>query len=99
VQLRWQDPDTLAFQEINGNYNTWDLSPTFDSADTRYQLAVIVSQYAEVLRLSPWAQGISIGQILDHAVRLAGLMPTDTDVTEFATLVSRASQIKALNSQ
>ena len=96
VQLRWQDPDTLAVREINGNFNTWDLSPTFESASPRYQLAVVVAQYAEQLRLSPWAADSSIGQILQHAVRLAGLLPSDDDVSEFASLVSRASQIRAL---
>jgi Ca-activated chloride channel family protein len=96
VQLRWQDPDNLAVHEINGNFNTWDLSPTFESASARYQLAVVVAQYAEQLRLSPWAADSSIGQILQHAVRLAGLLPGDNDVAEFASLVSRASQIRAL---
>jgi Ca-activated chloride channel family protein len=96
VQLRWQDPDSLAVREINGNYNTWDLSPSFESASARYQLAVVVAQYAEQLRLSPWAAESSIGHILQHAVRLSGLLPGDQDVSEFASLVSRASQIRAL---
>ncbi|MBN1147448.1 MAG: von Willebrand factor type A domain-containing protein [Anaerolineales bacterium] len=96
VQLRWQDPDSLAVHEINGNFNTWDLSPSFESASPRYQLAVVVAQYAEQLRLSPWAVDSSIGQILQHAVRLAGLLPGDSEVSEFASLVSRASQIRAL---
>ena len=96
VQLRWQDPDSLAVREINGNFNTWDLSPTFESASPRYQLAVVVAQYAEQLRLSPWAADSSIGQILGHAVRLSGLLPGDDEVAEFASLVSRASQIRAL---
>jgi Ca-activated chloride channel family protein len=96
VQLRWQDPTSLQVTEINGNYNTWDLSPSFESASPYYQLAVTVSQYAELLRFSPWAASTSIGQILQHAVRLSGLLPTDADVSEFVTLVSRASQIKAI---
>ena len=96
VQLRWQDPDSLNVREINGNYNTWDLSPSFESADPHYQLAVTVAQYAELLRLSPWAVGSSIGQVLQHAVRLAGQMPADEQVSEFVTLVSRASQIRQL---
>jgi Ca-activated chloride channel family protein len=96
VQLRWQDPQSLAVREINGNFNTWDLSPTFDSATPRYQLAVVVAQYAELLRLSPWAAGSSIGQVLQYAVRLSGMLPSDPDVSEFTTLVSRASQIQAL---
>ncbi|MBN2547967.1 MAG: von Willebrand factor type A domain-containing protein [Anaerolineales bacterium] len=96
VQLRWKDPNNLQVIEINGNFNTWDLSPSFESADTRYQLAVTVAQYAELLRLSPWAVGSSIGQVLGHIVRLSGLLPSDADVSELVTLVSRASQIQAL---
>ncbi len=59
VQLRWEDPDTHKVTEINGNFNTWDLANSFDDATPRYQLAVIVAQYAEVLRHSSWAAGTS----------------------------------------
>jgi Ca-activated chloride channel family protein len=96
VALRWKDPQTLNTTEINGNFNTWDLSPSFESASANYQLAVVVSQYAELLRFSPWAVGTSIGQVLQHAVRLTGLIPNDPDVSELVTLVSRASQIKVI---
>ena len=82
--------------EINGNFNTWDLTDQFQNADAHYQMAVIVAYYAELLRLSPWTAHISIGQILEHAVRVAGLLPADREVSQFATLVSRASQIGAL---
>ena len=96
VQLRWKDPQAEVAREINGNFNTWDLSPTFENASPRYQMTVVVAQYAELLRLSPWAAGSSIGQVLQHAVRLSGMLPTDSEVSEFTTLVSRASQIQAL---
>jgi Ca-activated chloride channel family protein len=97
VQLRWADPETRAVQEINGNFNTWDLATSFQNASPRYQLDVVVAQYAEVLRFSPWAAGVSIHQILDQAVRLSGLLPGDADVAEFVSLVSRAAQIRELN--
>jgi hypothetical protein len=96
VQLRWQNPDTLQVTEINGNFNTYDLSPSFESASPYYQLAVVVCQYAELLRQSPYARGTSIGYILQHAVRLSGLLPSEAAVSEFVTIVSRASQIQAL---
>lgn len=96
VQLRWKDAQALSVREINGNFNTWDLAPSFESAAPRYQLAVTVAQYSELLRLSPWAAGTSIGQVLQHAVRLSGLIPNDQDVMEFTSLVSRASQIRAI---
>lgn len=96
VQLRWQDPDSHLVREINGNVNTWDIAPEFYATDAHYQLAVVVSQYAELLRASPWSYNTRINDILMHAVRLAGVMPEDEDVVDLAALISRASQIKAL---
>ena len=96
VQLRWEDPDTHQVTEINGNFNTWDLAQRFEDADPRYQLAVIVAQYAELLRQSPWAAGISASQLVEQAYRLSSVLWDDPEVVEFASLVSRASQIRAL---
>jgi Ca-activated chloride channel homolog len=55
MQLRWQDPDTGEVREINGNTNTWDVAASFEDSDPHFQLAVLVAQFAEVLRLSPYA--------------------------------------------
>ena len=96
VQLRWEDPDTHQVTEINGNFNTWDLAASFEQADPRYQLAVVVAQYAEVLRNSPWAAGTSASQLVEQAYRLSSILWDDAEVVEFASLVSRASQIRAL---
>jgi Ca-activated chloride channel family protein len=93
VNLRWKDPDNLAVHEINGTFNSWDMAPSFESGLPHYQLAVVVAQYAEALRQSPWSVGIYFNQILNQAVRLSGLIPGDKDVAEFVSLVSRASQI------
>ena len=93
VQLRWEDPDTHQVTEINGNFNTWNMAQSFEEASSRYQLAVVVAQYAELLRHSPWAQGTTFSQLLNHAARLSELLPGDPDLVEFASLTSRASQI------
>jgi Ca-activated chloride channel family protein len=95
VQLRWEDPDTHQITEINGNFNTWDLAQSFEQADPRYQLAVVVAQYADVLRHITWA-GTSASQLVEHAYRLSSVLRDDPEVVEFASLVSRASQIRAL---
>ncbi len=95
VQLRWQDPQTREVQEINGNFNSWDLANSFESASPRYQLDVIVAQYAELLRDSPWVS-TNIYALRQHALRLGDLLPEDPDVAEFVALVSRAARIEAL---
>ena len=37
------NPDVVVYTEINGNFNTWNLAQSFESADLRYQLAVVVA--------------------------------------------------------
>jgi Ca-activated chloride channel family protein len=96
VQLRWEDPDSHQVTEINGNFNTWDLASSFEEASPRYQLTVLVAQYADVLRHSPWAAGTSASQLVEQAYRLSSVLWDDPEVVEFASLVSRASQIQAL---
>jgi Ca-activated chloride channel family protein len=93
VQLRWEDPLTHRVAEINGNLNTWDLAQSFDEASPRYQLAVTVAQFAERLRGSPWAAGTSYEQLAGYAARVAGLLPGDAEVLEFAELVWRTEQL------
>lgn len=93
VQLRWKNPDTFQAVEINGNFNTWDLSPSFEQSNPHFQLAVVAAQFAEVLRTSPYAYGVSLYRLRDQAYQMARLLPGDQDVTEFAWLVERAAQM------
>jgi len=93
VQLRWRDAETDENHEINGNFNTWNLAQNFEDADPRYQLAVVVAMYAEILRESPWVAGYTLRDLQHEARRVAGLLPGDDDVTEFAHLVAQAVKI------
>jgi len=94
VQLRWTDPDTREVVEINGNFNTFDLVDDFDNAQARYQLDVIVAQFAEVLRESTWGHHTSLSALDEYASYLPHLLPGDPDVVEFAELVARAAEIE-----
>jgi Ca-activated chloride channel family protein len=94
VQLRWQDPQTYEVKEINGNFNTWDLSGSFNEASPYFKLAALASQYAEVLRSSPWAAATSLAQIYHLAASLSEEIPEDADVSEFIELVRLASYLR-----
>jgi Ca-activated chloride channel family protein len=91
VQLRWQDADTREVREINGNFNTWDLYSSYEESDPYYQTAVLVAQYAEVLRASPYAQA-SLSELARMANQLARSL-RDEAVQEFAQLVREAAWI------
>ena len=93
VQIRWQDPTSYQVAEINSNVNTWELAPTFAAAAPRYQLAVVVGQFAEWLRGSPWAQAAGPAELYGYAAPLAEQLANDADVAEFANLVAQASQV------
>jgi Ca-activated chloride channel family protein len=91
VRLRWEDPETHHVQEIDGNFNTWDLTSSFEASAPRYQLAVTSAQYAELLRHSYWAGDGTYGQVAALAQNLAQRLPYDEDVAEFAGLVKTAA--------
>ncbi len=93
VSLRWEDPTTHEVKEINGNFNSWDMAQSFDEASLRYQLDVVVAQYAELLRYSPYAAETTFDDLRIRSQRLAAQLPGDADVAEFAQLVERASQL------
>lgn len=94
VQLRWQDAETREVQEINGNFNTWDLYPSFEESDAYFQKAVLVAAFAEVLRASPYT-GASLGEVASYARQLARQLPYDSQVQEFAELANRAARLAA----
>ena len=94
VQLRWQDPDTMRVTEINGNVNTWDMADSFYRTAPHYQLAILVAQYAEVLRHSPWAGGTSLNQLANLAAELTYSLPGDAEVAEFVKLLQQAARIR-----
>ncbi len=94
MNLRWEDPTTHAVQEINGDFNMWNMARTFDDASPRYQLNVVVAEFAEVLRYSPYARETSFNDIRVRADRLSAQLSGDPDVVEFAQLVGRATQLR-----
>jgi Ca-activated chloride channel homolog len=93
MSLRWEDPETHEVREINGDFNSWDMARSFDDASPRYQLTVVVAQFAELLRHSPYSAETDLNDIRVRAERLSGQLSGDQDVWEFAQLVARATQI------
>jgi Ca-activated chloride channel family protein len=93
VHLRWQDPDTAEVAELSQGFYTEDLAERFTDAAPRFQLAVLVAEYAEVLRGSYWAEGNTLAGVLEEAERIGELLPEDADVAEFVELVGRAARI------
>lgn len=90
VNLRWQNPETRQVQEISGSFTTNDLSTAFDAADVYFQTAVISSQFAELLRGSYWADGMTYSELRIWADRLAA-QSNHPDVIELSNLIRAVS--------
>jgi Ca-activated chloride channel family protein len=93
VFMRWQDPETRQVVELSKDFNTGDLAYGFESADPYFQRAVIVAEYAEILKKSYWAEESSLAHVYHEAIRVSELLPWDENVGEFMELIRRASQL------
>lgn len=86
VNLRWQDPQTRRVNEISGVFGTEDLSASFETAASHFQLTVLASQFAELLRQSYWADDLTYSELRIWADRLASQMNT-AEAIELAGLI------------
>lgn len=93
VRVRYEDPDTHAVAEINKTFKQSEFQTDFNRASPRFQLAVAVAQYAEVLRQSPWTWDAGLNDVSHIARAAQRQLPSDPDVDEFVSLVERASRL------
>ena len=90
VQLRWEDANTRAVQELDGNLHVADLGQSFEKADPHFQLTATVAAWAEMLRSSPYVKG-NLGDVANEALRIARLLPEDEQASTFYNLANQAA--------
>ena len=90
VYMRWQDPDTTQVVELSKYFSVSDLERDFDRANPYFQRAVIVAEYAEILKESYWAEGSSFHDVYREAVRVSEYFGRDEDMSELLELMRRA---------
>jgi Ca-activated chloride channel family protein len=93
VYLRWEDPDSHEVVELSRDFYSDEMAGTFTSASPYFQQAVMVAEYAEILRESYWAQDSTLAGLLAEAERVGELLAEDADVGEFVDLVRRANRV------
>ena len=79
--------------ELVEEFFTEDLAPAFSEASARFQMNVLVAEYAEILKDSYWAQNSSMAAVLEEVNRVGGMLEQDEDVREFMGLVEWASRL------
>lgn len=70
-----------------------DVRRSFQEATPRFQLAVSVTQYAELLRHSRWARGTVLDEVVDTTRRTVRDFEGANDVSEFVRLLDRAAAL------
>lgn len=90
VYLRWEDPDTRQVVELSKDFQVGDLERSFERADPHFQRAVIVAEFAEILKESYWADGSSLRDVYREALRVSEYFGRDEDMSELLDLMRRA---------
>lgn len=92
VSMRWQDPDTKQVIEISQDFDVHQLVFDFRETSPYFQRAVIVAEYAEILKGSYWAKESSLEDVYDEARRLDDF-DMDGEMSEFVDLIRTALRL------
>jgi Ca-activated chloride channel family protein len=93
VFLRWEDPDTHEVVEMSRDFETGDMEREFRDANPYFQRAVIVAEFAEILKHSYWSEGSSLADVYREAERLMEYLPGDETWSEFVEMVRIARRL------
>ena len=93
VYLRWEDPDTRQVVEMSKDFYVSDLARDFHDADPYFQRAVVVAEYAEILRDSYWAQESDLEAVYEEAQWVSEYLHRDEAMLEFVDLVHSARRL------
>ncbi len=99
VHLRWQEPDSGEVIETERTLTLGDVGQSFAEANPRFQLAIAVAEFAEILKNSPYAEGSTLAGLADEIDRIEEAIETvegatDHDVTELRDLVWTAAELQ-----
>jgi hypothetical protein len=78
--------------EIDEDIDLRDVEASWVNTEPDFQLATIVTVFAELMRDNSYADGIDIDDLVEEVDRLAGEMD-DRDVDDLADLIERAADL------
>jgi Ca-activated chloride channel homolog len=92
VFMRWEDPDTHQVVEISQDFDARQFAYDFHEANPYFQRAVVVAEYAEILKHSYWAEDSSMVDVYHEAERISEYLYHDDVMEEFVDLVRKVSR-------
>ncbi|MDY7093805.1 MAG: von Willebrand factor type A domain-containing protein [Acidobacteriota bacterium] len=99
LRLRYRSAETGSFEELAQPVGLEDLAPTWEQASPSLRLAVLVAEFAEILRGSWWAKEGSLDEVFRRAQQVSAELPGNAQAAEFAALAGRAAGIRARAAQ
>ena len=93
VRVRWADPESRQVTELVEDLAVDAVVASFEEADPRLQLDVLVAAGAEAFRGGPWSQHLSLQGVADNAPRVGALLADDPAVAEWVQLTQRAATL------
>jgi hypothetical protein len=92
--MRWEDPNTRAVTEISRDFDTNEIASDFRETSPYFQRAVVVAEYAEILKESYWAEDGSLSAVYREAERINEYLYDDQAMGEFVDLVRQARRLR-----
>jgi len=93
ARLRYREPGSRQVVESQESLGRAQVAGSVWSASPSYRLAAAVAQFAELLRGSPHAKGISFRRILEQAEAAANDLRRPADAVELLGLLRRAESL------
>jgi Ca-activated chloride channel family protein len=87
VRIRYRDTATGLVREVEKQITSADLVPDFARTDARFKLAAAAAEFAEILRLSPFAAGSGCEDVAEMLRPVALELSLDQRVQELLRLV------------
>lgn len=99
ARLRWEEMGSGEVIEMEQPITAGELAGAFEESVARFQLAVAVAEYAELLKHSPYAWEGSLADLSAEVERIAGAISeqegaADEDVAELAQLIWLAGSLE-----
>ena len=98
ARLRWEEIGTGEVMEMERSVTVGELAGAFEESAARFQLAVAVAEYAELLKKSPYAWEGSLAALSAEVERIGSVIAgqdgeADEDVAELAQLIWLAESL------
>jgi hypothetical protein len=94
AQLEWRDPRDGQPRKTTQKLWRSQVSGSFPAASPTLQLAMLGVVTAEVLRNSPFASGLTLGDVVRWSREVNGAMAARDSFRDFVALVQKADRIK-----